>query len=278
MKKIAKFGGSTVCDATHLSILKAVIKENDYDVVVLSAPHDTEGRITDALMRIYQASDVITRDSLFDSVASKFQKIKDDLNLEFDVKNYFRFLKRELESHITLEYFVSRGEYLIGKLIAEYINYQFIDASEVICFNEDDTIDEINTFNRIQFLPLDRKWVLPGFYGSFNKHIRLMSRGGGDLTGSLVASALNASYDNYKDVEGVYDKDPKIFHDAKFFDYLSYDKLEEIIDCGSQVFQKDAIKPLKKHQIELTIKSVSQTGRKTTVNDQRERSGHTYVI
>ncbi|MBL7575799.1 homoserine O-succinyltransferase [Peptoniphilus asaccharolyticus DSM 20463] len=277
-KKVAKFGGSSLSDASQFSKVKNIIElKSESDVVVVSAPgkrNREDTKVTDSLIDIANLN-LETRDlsnlirKMEIELAEKRSELKSNLN---DVKKRFYNIAKELKSEICFdeidcvfksikasvskEFIVSRGEYLNAKLMADYLNYEFVDAKDLIVFNADGNVDYEKSYSKIvEVISCKSKVVVPGFYGSDEfGNIRTFKRGGSDYTGSIIASALNSEiYENWTDVDGIMTGDPKLNKDAKTIRNMNYQELVDIVNSGAQVYQKDAIEPVKSKNITIRI-------------------------
>ena len=169
-------------------------------------------------------------------------------------------LQKELSKEISVDYLVSRGEYLTSKLMAEYLNYTFVDASEIVKFNYDGTVDQEQTYAlTLQAVQKYNNVVIPGFYGAYpNGTIKTFSRGGSDITGALVARSINASeYENWTDVSGVLIADPRIIKGAKSIKEITYSELRELSYMGASVLHEETIFPVQELNIPIHIKNTN---------------------
>jgi aspartate kinase len=153
----------------------------------------------------------------FKLIVDKYMSIKNDLGLKTDLETEFtRIRKAVIDRDLNTDYLVSRGEYLTGLLLAEYLDAEFVDAAEVIAFHYDGTIDMERTTDLLnRHVQKAKKLLVPGFYGALpNGVIKVMSRGGSDITGSVIANIVDADvYENWTDVSGFLVADPRIIED-----------------------------------------------------------------
>lgn len=278
-KSVSKFGGSSLKDAGQFAKVKKIIfSKEDRDVIVVSAPgrrFKKDTKITDELislsdknLRIEEVREIIksleeelevqnlTRDKQVEKIKNRFLSIAEDLGLEEFWNDELKFVFDEIKDSRDKDFIVSRGEYLNAKLLAKYLNYDFIDAKDLIIFDERGQVDIEKSKRAIQsHIGENKKAVVPGFYGSDQKgDIVTFTRGGSDYTGSLIAYALDSKvYENWTDVNGIMTSDPNRDPDAKTIDKLSYTELKEIIGEGAQVYQEDAISPVAKKNITIKI-------------------------
>lgn len=243
MRIVAKFGGTSVgsCDAIRRT--KEILDANpNRTICVVSAPGraGNDAKVTDLLMR-----------SQFGEVLRRFGTIIDGLELPQTLKGYAR---KKLTASIRAGYkdaIFAFGEYMNARIIAEFTGRRFIDATEVIFFNGDDVI-------ALQAWDDAEAVVVPGFYGYDLKErrIRIFPRGGSDISASYIAQMIGAKlYENWTDVSGVFDRDPKKYPDAVRYDYLSYEEIGRIAKSGAQVFHPDAVKPAREARIPILIRN-----------------------
>jgi homoserine O-succinyltransferase len=179
-----------------------------------------------------------------------------DLEVEDDFKDELRKTFDEIKISNSRDFIVSRGEFLNAKLMSLYLDYDFVDAGDLIKFKSSGELDTKKSAELIRKnIEKGKKVVIPGFYGSDDKgNIKTFERGGSDFTGSIVASALNSEvYENWTDVDGVMSDDPNKNSKAKSFSHLTYDELDEIIKAGAGVYQRDAIKPVRDKNIKIKV-------------------------
>ncbi|MDU4046061.1 MAG: homoserine O-succinyltransferase [Peptoniphilus harei] len=278
-KSVSKFGGSSLKDAGQFAKVKKIIfSKDDRDVIVVSAPgrrfrEDT--KITDELIslsdknaKIDELDKIIKsleeelkvqeayRDTQLEKIKKRFLSIAEELKLEEFWDEELKFVFDEIKNSRDKEFIVSRGEYLNAKLLSRYLGYDFIDAKDIIIFNDEGKVDLEKSREAIRnHIVENQKAVVPGFYGSDkNGDIVTFTRGGSDYTGSLIAYALDSKvYENWTDVNGIMTSDPNRDPNAKTIDKLNFKELKEIIDKGAQVYQGDAIKPVEEKNITIKI-------------------------
>lgn len=278
-KSVSKFGGSSLKDAGQFAKVKKIIfSKDDRDVIVVSAPgrrfrEDT--KITDELIslsdknvKIDELDKIIKsleeelkvqetyRDTQLEKIKKRFLSIAEELKLEEFWDEELKFVFDEIKNSRDKEFIVSRGEYLNAKLLSRYLGYDFIDAKDIIIFDDEGQVDLEKSREAIRnHIVENQKAVVPGFYGSDkNGDIVTFTRGGSDYTGSLIAYALDSKvYENWTDVNGIMTSDPNRDPNAKTIDKLNFKELKEIIDKGAQVYQGDAIKPVEEKNITIKI-------------------------
>ena len=170
-------------------------------------------------------------------------------------------IEKHFSKNVDEEYVVSRGEYLAAKLMADYLGYTFVDAQELIAFNYDGTTDEEKIQSKVDdVLKKYSKIVVPGFYGAYpDSQIKLLSRGGSDVTGSILAKASNADiYENWTDVSGFLITDPRIVENPKQIKEISYEELRELSYMGANVLHEDTIFPVQELEIPINIRNTNR--------------------
>lgn len=263
--KVTKFGGSSLCDAKHFKQVAEILRsDNERRFVVPSAPgkrfrEDT--KVTDMLYECYsKAKAKESIDEIYSQIVARYTSIIDELGLDFDMSGEFLYVKNAILHSSGRDYAASRGEYLNGLILAKYLGYQFIDAENVIFFKENGTFDAEKT-NEVLAKELAKcdKAVIPGFYGVMpNGTIKTFSRGGSDITGSIVARACNASlYENWTDVSGFMMADPRIIKDPCHIDTITYRELRELSYMGATVLHEDAIFPVRYAKIPINIRNTN---------------------
>lgn len=264
MLVVAKFGGSSVANSTQFKKVKEIVLSNDLEnyrnAVVVSALGKKEkgdSKITDLLYLLHAHLKYnVPYDNIYEMIKTRFNKVKEDLELNIDLEKEFAELKNSLSKDIKEDYLVSRGEYITSKMMAEYLGYGFVDAADVIKFNYDGTINYELTYNLIEKSYIEQgKIVIPGFYGAYpNGTIKTFSRGGSDITGAIVAAALKASfYENWTDVSGILMTDPKIIKDAKTIKEITYAELRELSYMGASVLHEHTVFPVQRAHIPIKI-------------------------
>ncbi len=277
MLKIVKFGGSSLASAEQFRKAGAIIR-NDASrrYVVPSAPgkrFSDDIKITDMLYRCYKQAmlgDDMEEDfdELMESIQERYQEIINGLNLDLSLDREFKEIKHNFHTKAGRAYAASRGEYLNGIIMAAYLGIDFIDAAEVIRFQKDGALNVEQTNLLLQErLGQTGRAVIPGFYGADeNGRIHTFSRGGSDITGSLVARAVHADvYENWTDVSGFLIADPRIIPGAKSIDVITYRELRELSYMGATVLHEDAIFPVKGEGIPINIRNTNAPEDKGTL-------------
>ncbi len=270
--KVAKFGGTSMANASCIAKVKSIVATDEQiKFVVVSAPgkrESTDTKITDLLYKI--------RDSIrfggnlkdaFRPITDRFVTIAEELGVDVDVKSELSAIRHKIMDGASLDYLVSRGEYLSAKLMAAYLGWEFVDASELIAFDEDGVFDGEKT-NKIAKKRLAKceKAVIPGFYGVLpNGEVKTFSRGGSDITGAIVARATKCDvYENWTDVDGFMKCDPRIVENPMLIDMLTYKELRELSYMGANVLHPDSIFPVRTSGIPILIKNTFNPSAKGT--------------
>ncbi len=270
--KVLKFGGSSLADADHFRrVAKIIESDPDRRYVVVSAPgkrFSDDNKVTDLLYKCY---DIATNEGdisdVFEEIKGRFNSIIKDLGVDIDFTQYYEKIKTSLLHSTGRDYIASRGEYLNAMLLAKYLGYSFIDAKKVIFFNEDGSFNAEKTDSVMrEYLSEHERAVIPGFYGSMpNGTVKTFTRGGSDITGSIVARAVSASlYENWTDVPGVLMADPRVIDNPKVIDIITYKELRELSYMGATVLHEDAIFPVRYSKIPINIRSTNDPEGKGT--------------
>lgn len=215
MLKVTKFGGSSMADAgQYRKVRDIILSDPERRVVVVSAAgkrNKNDHKITDLLYLCYAHVQYgVNCDSVFDMIRSRYLEIRDELGVKLDLERDFAALKQRLdEKSISQDALVSRGEYFSAKLMAAYLDFQFIDAVDWVKFHMDGTVDKETSYNALRSLATGRGVVTPASTASCPTVISAPSPGGSDITGALAAAALDADvYENWTDVSGILMADP----------------------------------------------------------------------
>lgn len=258
--KVTKFGGSSCAAASQFSKVKAIIEaDSERKIVVVSAPgkrDDTDHKITDMLYLCHQFMQIgIGGDEVYDSISERFLTIQNELDLKIDLTEELEETRKLLKSDVKVDFTVSRGEYFSAKLMASYLGCQFVDAAEIIRFNQNNQLDTVQTKQLIREKIKDDCFVIPGFYGAkANGEIVTFPRGGSDITGSILAAALGVDeYENWTDVSGFLAADPRIVDNPKPLRRVTYEELRELSYMGANVLHEESILPARQRNIPIHI-------------------------
>lgn len=263
--KVVKFGGSSLADAEQFKKVANIVKADETrHYVVASAPgkrSDDDTKVTDMLYKCYhEAARGREFEGLFADIIKRFQDIVSGLGIEFDLEKEFELIKSAFLHKAGKDYAASRGEYLNSKILAAYLGFDFIDAADVILFNDDGTLNMEGTNTLLASILEDHgRAVIPGFYGSMpNDTIKTFSRGGSDITGSIVARAAKADlYENWTDVSGFLMADPRIIKDPLRIETITYAELRELSYMGATVLHEEAIFPVRFADIPINIRNTN---------------------
>ena len=264
--KVLKFGGSSVADADQIRKIKAIVEADpERRYVVVSAPgkrYSGDSKVTDLLFMLWaQIEHNIPYDALFDTIMSRYTSIEDELGVDAGIRGRFDEIRNNIEKGCTESYIVSRGEYLSAVLISGVLGYDFVDSEGRVLFDARGRLlaEETDAALREELAQHERA-VVPGFYGSSvaDGRICLLSRGGSDVTGSLVARAADASiYENWTDVSGMLMADPRVVDDPRPIRHISYMELRELSYMGASVLHEDAVFPARMSDIPINIRNTN---------------------
>jgi aspartate kinase len=265
MKKVVKFGGSSLASANQFKKVGSIIRsEESRRYVVPSAPgkrSSDDTKVTDMLYSCYglaiQEEDFTEQ---LTAIKGRYDEIIEGLGLDVDLTDEFKTICTNFTKKIGRDYAASRGEYLNGILLANYLGYEFMDSADYIKFDAEGNFDAETTNTLLaEKLANTERAVIPGFYGSTpDGQVKTFSRGGSDITGSIVARAVHADiYENWTDVSGFLVADPRIIKNPKSIDVITYRELRELSYMGASVLHEDAIFPVRKEGIPINIRNTN---------------------
>lgn len=265
MKKVVKFGGSSLASAEQFKKVGAIIKADESRVfVVPSAPgkrFSDDTKVTDMLLHVYQtAADGKDITAEIEAIKARYDEIIEGLGIDFSLDKDFEEITNALKTEPEKDYAASRGEFLNGKIMAAYLGIQFIDSAEVIFFNDEGKLNTYKTEKTLAArLAECGKAVVPGFYGlGKNGRVKTFSRGGSDVTGSIVAQAAKVDvYENWTDVSGVLITDPRIVTNPEPIKFITYRELRELSYMGASVLHEDAIFPVRQCGIPINLRNTN---------------------
>ena len=266
MLKVAKFGGSSVAGAEQFRKVKNIIEADPARrvVVVSAAGKRSAGdhKLTDLLYLCHaHLSYGVSCDDILQTIEQRFAEIRTELGLRFDAEGEMKKLAAGLSRDTSVDELVSRGEYFTARLMAEYLGYRFVDAADCVFFGYDGQIDRDRTDRAVaEALAAHGRILIPGFYGRLpTGKIKVMSRGGSDITGALAAAATDADvYENWTDVSGILMADPRIVPDPRPIAKVTYAELRELAFMGASVMHEDSIQPVKDKGIALNIRNTNR--------------------
>ncbi len=273
MKKVVKFGGSSLASAEQFKKVGAIIRSDaGRRFVVPSAPgkrFSEDIKVTDMLYACYAlAAEGKEFAKELRQIERRYQEIIDGLELKLSLEKEFSLIRENFTNKAGKDYAASRGEYLNGIIMANYLGYEFVDAAEVIVFREDGSFDMEKTTEVLgERLKEMENAVIPGFYGALpNGQVITFSRGGSDITGSLVAAAIHADlYENWTDVSGFLVTDPRIVVNPEVIETITYRELRELSYMGATVLHEEAIFPVRKEGIPINIRNTNAPEDKGTL-------------
>ena len=264
--KVVKFGGSSLADATHFKQVAAIIKaDNARRYVIPSAPgkrFSGDEKVTDMLYACYNMAKAGENiDVTYSKICDRYNSIIAELGLDFDISGELEYIKNAiLQRRSGRDFAASRGEYLNGIILAKYLGFDFIDAENVIFFKENGTYDHEQTYAVLSEELKNHEYaIIPGFYGVMpNGTIKTFSRGGSDITGSIVANAASATiYENWTDVSGFMTADPRVVENPVSIDTVTYRELRELAYMGATVLHDEAIFPVRAASIPINIRNTN---------------------
>ena len=272
MKKIVKFGGSSLASAQQFEKVGNIIRaEKTRKFVVPSAPgkrFSDDIKVTDMLYACYAlAEEGKDFKKELAAIKARYEEIITGLKLDLSLDEEFKQIEKDFKAKAGDNYAASRGEFLNGKIMAAYLGYNFVDPAECVFFTEEGEFDAEKTnvalAEKLQKL---ENAVVPGFYGSLpDGKVKTFSRGGSDITGSIVARAIHADvYENWTDTSGVLVADPRIIKDPVVIETITYRELRELSYMGFSVFHEDAIFPVRREGIPINIRNTNKPEDKGT--------------
>ena len=287
MIKVVKFGGSSLASATQFAKVGNIIKADpERKFVVPSAPGKRNSKDTKVTDMLYACYDLAEAEKDFSKelkkIKERYEAIINGLHLTLSLDDEFETIEENFKKKAGSQYAASRGEYLNGIIMANYLGYDFVDSAEVIIFNEDGSFDADTTDKLLgERLSKLENAVVPGFYGAtLGGVVKTFSRGGSDITGSLVSKAVHATaYENWTDVSGFLIADPRIIDNPKPIKVITYRELRELSYMGATVLHEDAIFPVRVAGIPINIKNTNRPNDKGTmiVKDAKSCTGDNVV-
>lgn len=262
---VAKFGGSSLADSTQFIKVRDIVKSDiRRRYVIPSAPgkrNSKDHKITDLLYMCYQlASHGLNFDEVYTIIEKRYKDICDELNLSLQIDKALNEIKDKIKNGASRDYSASRGEYLNAIILSNYLGFEFIDAAELIVFDKKSNFDSETTEEKVKSRLSEVSYgVIPGFYGAKeNGEIVTFSRGGSDITGSIITSGVDGElYENWTDVSGFLMADPRIVKNPKPIEIITYKELRELSYMGAPVLHEEAIFPVKKAGIPINIKNTN---------------------
>ncbi|MEE0418492.1 MAG: aspartate kinase [Lachnospiraceae bacterium] len=273
MKKVVKFGGSSLASAQQFQKVGEIIRSDEARrYVIPSAPgkrFDGDTKVTDMLYDCYAAAENGEAfESKLEKIKKRYYEIIEGLGLTLSLEEEFQVIRDAFSGKAGRDYAASRGEFLNGIIMANYLGYEFVDAAEVIFFDGEGNFNAQRTDKTLsERLEQVKAAVIPGFYGSdADGRVKTFSRGGSDVTGSIVAKAIKADiYENWTDVSGFLVTDPRIIKNPEVIETITYRELRELSYMGATVLHEDAIFPVRKEGIPINIRNTNAPEDKGTL-------------
>jgi len=288
MIKVCKFGGSSLASGESFEKVKKIIEaDSSRAIVVVSAPgkrFSGDTKITDLLYILHAHIKYNAPfDDIFSQITKRYMEIYDSCGLSQDINKEFDNIYSSLSKKTSVDYIVSRGEYLNAKLMAEYLGYEFIDSASWLVFNFNGKVNFDKSYeNLANIIEVHPRIVLPGFYGSLpDGTIKTFSRGGSDITGAIAAAAVNADmYENWTDVSGIMVADPRIVDNPRSIDNVTFAELRELSYMGAEVLHEETVFPVRSKNIPLYIKNTNDMNARGTLimesfeDDDKDKESH----
>ena len=277
MLKVTKFGGSSMADAGQYRKVRSILEaDSSRKVVIVSAAgkrDKKDHKITDLLYLTYAHTQYgVDFARIYDLIEERHIQIRDELGVDLNIEAELSAIRRRLEEKtISQDELVSRGEYLSAKLMAAFLDFDFVDAAQWIRFNLDGSVDQDASYALLRDRVGKKGVVIPGFYGVMpDGHIRTFSRGGCESTGALAAAALDADvYENWTDVSGILMADPRIVENPQAIPQVTYDELRELSYSGAQVLHEGTIFPVREKNIPVNIRNTNAPNDPGTMIQER---------
>ena len=273
MLKVLKFGGSSLASGETFEKVKKIVEADpSRSIVIVSAPgkrHSKDMKVTD-LLYLCQAHIKYNAnfDHIFEEIKGRYQAIYDYCGLKQDLNREFEEIYPKLNKKTSVDYIVSRGEYLNAKLMAEYLGYTFVDSTEWLQFNFNGKVDFEKSYAALSaIIEKTNKVVIPGFYGvTPDGSVKTFSRGGSDITGAIAAAAVNADmYENWTDVSGIMTADPRIVENPRPIENVTFAELRELSYMGAEVLHEETVFPVRQKNIPLYIKNTNDMNARGTL-------------
>ncbi|MBQ8163511.1 MAG: aspartate kinase [Clostridia bacterium] len=265
MLKVVKFGGSSLASGENFAKVKNIINaDKSRAVVVVSAPgkrFSGDTKVTDLLYILHAHIKYNAPfDDVFEKVAERYKEIAASCSLKQDIDSELNTIKANLNKKTSVDYIVSRGEYLNAKLMAEYLGFTFVDSADWLIFDYNGKVNFDNSYeNLAAIVAKNKKIVVPGFYGSMpDGSVKTFSRGGSDITGAIAAAAIDADmYENWTDVSGIMAVDPRIVANPRPIEKVTFAELRELSYMGAEVLHEETVFPVRSKNIPLYIKNTN---------------------
>lgn len=289
MIKVCKFGGTSMADAKAMTQAKNIIESDPARrYVVVSAPgkrFKDDIKITDMLYKCNQeVLETGSCEKSFSIIKQRFIEIVKDLGVSLDIEEILTETQEAIEMNKSADFAASRGEYLSARIFAAFLGVEFVDCAEMVRFDRHGKLNDDYTDDKVASrLANVERAVIPGFYGkNFQGEIKTFSRGGSDITGSIIARGVKADlYENWTDVSGFLVCDPRIVPEARAIKQITYKEVRELSYMGASVLHAEAIAPVMKRRIPINIKNTFKPEDKGTMivpNDQYQANENDSII
>lgn len=267
--KASKFGGTSLADANQIKKALAIIQSDaECKYIVVSAPgkrNPRDRKITDLLYEWHRQHELrLSSEEILQIIGDRYGEIVRDLKINFDIASELAEIGRKIKDGASADYAASRGEYLMGKIMAAALSCSFVDPAS--CIHFDDYGRYRQNDEQLRFVLGERRAVIPGFYGSMpDGSIKTFSRGGSDITGAIVARAVGANlYENWTDVSGLLMADPRVVENPRQINIVTYRELRELSYMGANVFHEEAMFPVQEAGIATNIRNTNDPGNQGT--------------
>ncbi len=269
---VCKFGGTTTTSQSALHNIQKLVKDDQRTVLVFSAIGKTENddnKLTDLLIEYT----IKKEKTILIKIYNKLKYLCDLTNVKFNILYYLKKYQKKYLLDNDSEYFISRGEFLTSKILSKYLNIIFIPAEKIIYFEKDKLCYDKIEKKLNYYLKKYKKILIPGFYGISDGKIKLFSRGGGDITGAVIARVIKAKYyENYTDENGIKEVNPKFVKNARTIKYMSIDDCQLFSSCDAKVLHKDVCKILKYTNVVIKVKNIFSPSKNFTTIDHNNHA------
>ena len=260
---VSRLGGDAAATSEHVKRAAEIITSNpERRYVIVSAPGSTSDDlgITDLLYLCYSSfNNNESYDGVLTKISDRFNEIVNGLGIDFDVDSEITSIRKALISGENLDYIGSRGEYIMSKIFAKYLNWNFIDSSEIIFLDHDKKPDKVKTFTTAYSRLKDvERAIIPSFYGSTSEgKIKTFARGDCDTTGALVSCAVNADlFEKWSETAKIRSADPSVIDNPEIIRHITYIEAVELNYIGINLMKDDVALMLNEAKIPMTISSI----------------------
>jgi aspartate kinase len=283
--KVAKFGGTSVATAAQLRKVQQIIDADpERRLIVPSAPGKADAKdtkVTDLLYLCHQlAAKGQPLGQVWDGISKRFLGIVAELGLKLELVPILDDARARIEAGASADYAASRGEAIHGRVLAALLGAEYVDAAEVMSFDRAGRLDPRSFEAIAKRCGGGGRYVIPGFYGrDANGEIKTFSRGGSDVSGAIVANAMDVRlYENWTDVSGVLMTDPRVVAEAKPIVEITYSELRELSYMGASVLHEEAVFPVRAKGIPINIRNTNRPDDPGTMIVAERDAGHQVVV